>query len=400
MMSGKPSIALRALCLLFTCVGLTAFAQSAAFVQPGQTLAFERAAHLRRGVNLSSWYAEAPDYTPERLSTYTTPEDFRLIKSLGFDHVRLSINPEPLIADTTGLPEARIVTLNADAIARLDKSIADITATGLNVILDIHPDHPYAEMLSQGDQGVSSFLAFWKVFAAHYAGTDPTKVYFEILNEPVMADNARWASIQARAVAIIRPLAPHTTLIATGAQWGGIPGILALQPLHDDNILYSFHDYDPMVFTHQGASWAGPGLVTLRNVPYPSSPENVAPLVAHETDPKAKQVLTEYGQQHWDRQRMNDEIASVAAWAESTTSPFTAASSVSSRTSPIPPCAPAGSTTCATPSRPTTSAGTCGITRAASPSSSASTDIPASTALSPPRSASSSSPRTSLGSAA
>jgi endoglucanase len=318
MMSGTPSTALRTLCLLLACVGLTAAAQSAQSAQfvPGQTLAFERAAHLRRGINLSSWYAEAPDYTPERLSTYTTPDDFRLIKSLGFDHVRLSINPEPLIAETTGLPEARVVTLDPVALARLDKSIDDITAAGLNVILDIHPDHPYVEMLSQGDQGVASFLAFWKGFAAHYAGTDPNKVYFELLNEPITSDDARWAGIQARAVALIRPLAPHTTLIATGARWGGIPGLLALEPLHDDNILYSFHDYDPMVFTHQGASWAGPGLVSLRNVPYPSSPETLAPLVTHETDPKAKQLLTDYGQQHWNRQRMSDEIASVAAWGK------------------------------------------------------------------------------------
>ena len=143
--------------------------------------------------------------------------------SLGFDHVRLSINPEPLIAENTGLPEHRVVTLNPDALARLDKSIADITATGLNVILDIHPDPPYVETLSQGDQGVASFLAFWKVFATHYACTDPTKVYFELLNEPPTADNARWSSIQARAVALIRPIVPHHTLIATGAAVGRHP---------------------------------------------------------------------------------------------------------------------------------------------------------------------------------
>src|SRR5271168_3647264 len=286
MPSRTLSIALRTLCLLLVSAALPAAAQSVRFFQPGQTLAFQRASHIRRGVNLSMWYAQAPDYTAERLDTYTTPEDFRLIKSLGFDHVRLPINPEPLIADNTGLPANRIVTLRPDAMARLDHTIADITAAGLIVLLDIHPDKPYAETLAQGEQGVASFLAFWKVFAAHYAGTDPSKVYFEILNEPAMADNARWSSIQARAVALIRPIVPQHTLIATGAEWGGIPGLLATQPLHDDNILYSFHDYDPMAFTHQGASWAGPGLVTLRNVPYPSSPETLAPLVTAQTDPK------------------------------------------------------------------------------------------------------------------
>ncbi len=249
-----------------------------------------------------------PTTPPPRTSASSTP-------SASITSASAS-TPSPSSPTTTGPPEARVVTLNPTALARLDKSIADITATGLIVVLDIHPDQPYVEMLSQGDQGVASFLAFWKAFASHYAATDPTKVYFELLNEPTMTDDARWASIQARAVALIRPLVPHHTLIATGAQWGGISGLLAAQPVHDDNILYSFHDYDPMVFTHQGASWAGPGLVNLRNVPYPSSPETLAPLVTHQTDPTAKQLLTDYGQQHWNRQRMNDEIASVAAWGK------------------------------------------------------------------------------------
>jgi endoglucanase len=305
----------RAFGLLLVCASSLAAAQSAQFV-PGQTLAFQRAGHLRRGVNLSNWYAQAPEYTAERLTTFTTSADFRLIKSLGFDHVRLPINPEPLIADTTGLPDHRVVTLRADAMARLDQTVAQISAAGLVLILDIHPDKPYEQTLAQGDQGVASFLAFWKVFAAHYAGTDPGKVYFEILNEPATADNARWAGIQARAVALVRPIVPHHTLIATGGEWGGIPGLLALQPLHDDNVVYSFHDYDPMWFTHQGAGWAGPELSVLRNVPYPSSPETVAPILSLEALPKDRQGLADYGQQHWNRQRMEAEIAPVTAWGK------------------------------------------------------------------------------------
>lgn len=307
------------LCLLLALFAPLAAAQNgqptARFVQPGQSLAFQRAAHIRRGVNLSMWYAQAPDYTPQRLATYTTPADFELIKSLGLDHVRLSINPEPLIATTTGLPSARIVTLNPAAIARLDKTVAEISATGLIVILDIHPDKPYEQMLTAGEQGVSSLLAFWKTFATHYAGTDPARVYFEILNEPVLSDDARWASIQSRVVALLRPIVPRHTLIATGAQWGGIRGLLALQPLSDDNVIYSFHDYDPMWFTHQGAGWAGPALTPLRNVPYPSSPETVAPILSLETDPKARQDLAAYGQERWNRQRIDDEIATAAAWS-------------------------------------------------------------------------------------
>ncbi|HWZ50574.1 MAG TPA: cellulase family glycosylhydrolase [Granulicella sp.] len=300
-----------ALCLLLLCAATLAFDQP---VQPTESLAFQRATHVRRGINLSMWYAQAPEYSAERLASFTTPGDFRLIKSLGFDHVRLSINPEPLIAENSGSPDKRVVTLRPDAMARLDQTVSQITATGLVLILDIHPEKEYQQTLARGDQGVASFLAFWKTFAAHFAGSDPRQVYFEVLNEPAMADNTRWAGIQARAVAIIRAATPRHTVIATGGEWGGIPGLLAIQPVHDDNVLYSFHDYDPMWFTHQGASWAGQEFSVLRNVPYPSSPATVGPILNLETTASGKQGLTEYGQQRWNRQRIDAEIAGVAAW--------------------------------------------------------------------------------------
>jgi endoglucanase len=107
-------------------------------------MGFARARHLRRGINLSMWYAQDGDLYnatggAEKLASYITPRDFKLIKDLGFDHVRLSIDPEPLIADkTTG-------ALRPEAIARLDATVQQITATGLVVVLDIHPEKEWVK---------------------------------------------------------------------------------------------------------------------------------------------------------------------------------------------------------------------------------------------------------------
>jgi aryl-phospho-beta-D-glucosidase BglC (GH1 family) len=275
----------------------------------GSGIAFVRASHLRRGINLSMWYAQARDYSAERLTTYTTLEDFKLVKSLGFDHVRLSINPEPLMLN--GAPE----TLDPAAIARLDKTVAEITGTGLVAVLDIHPEMPYVEALGQGKDAAAKFLTFWTTFATHFAKTDPAKVYFEVLNEPHMEDSYRWAGIQSKAIPAIRAVAPKHTIIATGNHWGGVDGLLELEPVRDANVIYSFHDYDPMTFTHQGASWSSGYLKTLRGVPYPSTPEDVAPLVSAATDEEAKKQLARYGEQRWDAERVDKEIATVAAWS-------------------------------------------------------------------------------------
>jgi endoglucanase len=68
--------------------------------QTGPTVAQRRAAHLRHGINLSEWFAQVYDpkgYTKEHLLTWVTADDIALIKSMGFDHVRLSVNPEPMM---------------------------------------------------------------------------------------------------------------------------------------------------------------------------------------------------------------------------------------------------------------------------------------------------------------
>src|SRR5262249_45894844 len=59
-----------------------------------------RLGHLRRGINLSEWFAQVYDpkgYTKEHFENWTTAADIALIKSAGFDHVRLSVNPWPMM---------------------------------------------------------------------------------------------------------------------------------------------------------------------------------------------------------------------------------------------------------------------------------------------------------------
>src|ERR1700692_3074316 len=71
------------------------FAQSAPSSVPATRLA-----HIRRGINLSEWFAQVYDpkgYTKEHFESWTTASDIALIKSAGFDHVRLSVNPQPMM---------------------------------------------------------------------------------------------------------------------------------------------------------------------------------------------------------------------------------------------------------------------------------------------------------------
>jgi hypothetical protein len=54
----------------------------------------ERFARLRRGINLSHWFAQSigKDYSKAHLEMHTTAQDMALVKAMGFDHVRLTCN--------------------------------------------------------------------------------------------------------------------------------------------------------------------------------------------------------------------------------------------------------------------------------------------------------------------
>jgi endoglucanase len=293
----------------FAAVGLVMLA-TAGVAQAQKSVAFERAEHLRRGVNLGSFYAQTRDISQARIDAYMSEADMQALKAMGFDHVRLSINPAFLIAN------AKTGTLREAPLAMLDKTVGQLTAAGLNVILDIHPEEDWKALLLHGDDGAASLYAFWSQFAAHFAKSDPERVFFETMNEPSMDDLYRWEGIQDRAVAVIRRAAPRHTIIATAAAWGHQDGLLAMEPVRDDDVIYTFHDYDPMWFTHQGATWSTATLAFLHGVPYPSTPENVEPVLAEEPDARVRLQLQRYGEDHWDAKRIDVEIAAAAKWGE------------------------------------------------------------------------------------
>ena len=269
-----------------------------------------RFGRLRRGINLSHWFSQAPEYSKTRLETHTTAQDIALIKSMGFDHVRFPIEPAPLLADT---PDPSI--LNTTYLGYLDHALDTILAAGLAVIIDIHPTDEFKLRMMHDERGIEAFSKFWRAFATHLASRDPESVFLEVLNEPMVEDGYRWYGIQGKLIASIRAGAPNHTIIASGHRWSGLYEMLFLEPYADSNIIYNFHYYEPFAFTHQGATWAGPNLPYYKNVPYPSSPDAVKLLLDTIQDDPARYNLLRYGEDNWNAGRIDRELGAAAAWA-------------------------------------------------------------------------------------
>jgi endoglucanase len=276
----------------------------------GVQTAFARAQHLKRGINASQWFAQSPnDYSAARTNRYTDAQDIALMAQLGFDHVRLSIDAVPLEQYPLGKDG-----LNDEFVARLDRAVDAMLADGLAVEIDLHPEDSYKQQLRTSDYAVDRLTMLWRKLAAHYAGRDPERVFFEVLNEPEVNDAYRWAGIQARVAAAIRQAAPRNTIIAAGANYSDIVDLLALQPLSDGNVIYNFHFYDPHQFTHQGASWGLTWWSYTHDIPYPAPEGSMQAALQQVPDAVSRYQLENYWLEHWDAHRIRLLVDEAAAW--------------------------------------------------------------------------------------
>src|SRR5260370_25393483 len=125
------------------------FAQVQSASQSQSAVPTARLAHIRHGINLSEWFAQVYDpkgYTKEHFQSWTTATDIALIKSTGFDHVRLSVNPQPM------MDAERRQGGSEEYFGYLDAAVKLILDTGLVVEIDMHPDSDFKARLAKEDE--------------------------------------------------------------------------------------------------------------------------------------------------------------------------------------------------------------------------------------------------------
>jgi endoglucanase len=219
-----------------------------------------------KGVNLTGWFS-AGSAKSIPFGKYTK-KDFENIKSLGCDVVRLPITLHYM---TSGAPDYVVDTI---FFKYLDKVISWTDELEMKLIIDNHT------IDDAKSKNVEIPLAkIWPQMARHYKEFS-TNIIYEILNEPNTFLAADWAKIQSKMIDSIRKYDTKHTIMVTGADWGGISGLTNLKKLADTNLIYSFHFYDPMLFTHQGASWTSPSMGDLAGVPFPYDAARIPPCPA------------------------------------------------------------------------------------------------------------------------
>jgi hypothetical protein len=192
-------------------------------------------ARLARGVNISRWFRYPAEDSEHHYRGFITDGDLDLLVATGVTCVRLAVDPRYL------------------HLRWLDEALRRLASRGLVVVLDYHDE---SRAIESEPTEVDAFERAWAGLAAHLRDTAPQQVLLEVLNEPVFdADPAAWFPIQRRLVYTMRSAAPHHTIVTGGPNWSSLDGLLRTRPLDDPNVLYTFHFYEPIEFTHQGAPW-------------------------------------------------------------------------------------------------------------------------------------------------
>lgn len=270
-----------------------------------------------RGINLSNWFNDYSDAA--QFGTRFNASHFTQIKQLGFTFVRLPIGNTVLYDPTSP------GTLKSSQLAWVDSAVKHINTSGLAVIIDFHPQQAgFEEALGLNTGGEQDGLVkFWKALADHYKSYPADKLAFEVYNEPHVTGVAPtvfqpdwWLPVQGRCIQAIRSVTLAHFVIAGGMEWNSMNGLVRVSPYPYDRVVYNFHFYDPFLFTHQGASWVDwPPAKEGHDIPWPASPEGVAPLIASASSPSVKDALAWYGDNRFNADSVNRWISKASDWA-------------------------------------------------------------------------------------
>ncbi|MDH5398774.1 MAG: glycoside hydrolase family 5 protein, partial [Cyclobacteriaceae bacterium] len=224
-----------------------------------QHLTAQDAVPFTRGINLTGWFQKS-GVQQIQISRYTK-QDFEQIKSLGCDVIRLPINLHYM---TYGGPN---YVVNPLFFEFLDQVVDYCEELGLYLILDNHTFSPSENT----DPNIGQVLEkVWRQVAQYYQNRSGYLMY-EVLNEPHGITDKQWNDIQKGVIAAIRSVDTKHTIVIGPAGWNSFNNLAAMPVYDDDNLIYTFHFYDPFLFTHQGASWVNPSMVPLSGVPFPYS---------------------------------------------------------------------------------------------------------------------------------
>lgn len=268
-----------------------------------------------------------------------SPELLKAFRRAGLDFIRMTVDP--------GLILSTPKTRHQDAISVIIDRCKLLLSQEFSIVVDFHPIYQLPlytpEKLISNPELFSGYTSMLAQTAAALVQLPARRIALEVFNEPPygydLHTSRRWNAMLHNMHRSIRAAAPALPLVLSGAAGGSIQGLLNVdaRKFNDPNILWSFHYYDPHLFTHQGVETSQENMLWYRHLtdlPYPAARGNAAmsmeafrqnlkldpnfdPERRQRTEKEAAKALGAYFSSNFSRASIAADFDKVAAWAKS-----------------------------------------------------------------------------------
>lgn len=180
-------------------------------------------------------------------------DDFRMIRDLGFNFVRLPMDYRCWIVDGDW------ERFDEKTLKEIDEAVALGEKYGIHVMLNFHraPGYTVAQPPEKTslwtDRKTQEVCAkHWALFAKRYKGIPNSRLSFNLFNEPSNIDEETYAKAAGFIINAIRKEDPERLIVSDGLNWGGKP----FSGAKELRIALATRGYSPFQLTHYRASWA------------------------------------------------------------------------------------------------------------------------------------------------
>jgi hypothetical protein len=254
--------------------------------------------NLGGGTNLSHF--EHTWSSPEDLlNTDLTPKLNQIAKQ-GFKTVRL-----PVAFDLFVYPNSS--TLQPQLLTKLKQIYYVCYNLKLHLIITYH--YGIFDDNSLYNEEINHVSWVWKQVQQEFKGHGYDYLFFELYNEPTMGDY-RWKLTAEKLISYVRGEDANRVYIVGGTNYNGLNDLIDMGKLTDNKLLYTFHFYEPYIFTHQGADWTS-DKTYMKGFPYPYKRRKM-PLMSKEAI--GTSVEKDYNKYYYEgtRQYLNDRMNQIA----------------------------------------------------------------------------------------
>jgi len=254
---------------------------------------------------VTNWFRFPASAAPAALRSYLSDAAIADLRATNFRFLRLPVQPE-FLAPTGSVDAARV--------ALVMEAAAHLQGAGLGVVIVLAPATWRLERAAAEREGL---VKIWRALALAMRWLDAGLTFAEILNEPVFAaDASGWAALQRDVLGEIRAILPDVTVVLSGAAWGGIDGLLALEPVADSNVVYSLHFYEPAALTALAAFEPGLDRAALAGLPFPVADPNACAVAARSgKNSRTREIAAYYCAGAWSGEKIISRVAAAAVWA-------------------------------------------------------------------------------------